>query len=384
VGKSLQVVGNSSYGGASYHIVKWCGYLVDRGWQVDVLATDPVFVAELGQLSGVRVLEEILIPREIAPLADSQALIKLLVFLRQERYDVVHTYTATPGFLGRIAARLAGVPVILHHQAGWTVTSYSTPMQRMLYTPLEYLATLASTRGVCVSHAVAEQAHQLRLAPKSKLVTICDGIDPEPFVAATENGDGQSVRRDLNIRGDHLLIGNVGRLAEQKNNETLVRAMNPLKTLLNGRSFTLLLVGDGPDRSLLEDLIESLDLTENVRLLGFRRDIPALLDAVDVFVSPSLWEGLSISVLEAMAAAKPIITTSVPSNAELIEHGVTGLLVPPRSPETLAGSIYRFVQEPALAQQCARNARQRVLERYTLDRMLSETWTLYMNLLMGE
>jgi glycosyltransferase involved in cell wall biosynthesis len=160
--------------------------------------------------------------------------------------------------------------------------------------------------------------------------------------------------------------------------------MNPLKTLLNGRSFTLLLVGDGPDRSLLEDLIESLDLTENVRLLGFRRDIPALLDAVDVFVSPSLWEGLSISVLEAMAAAKPIITTSVPSNAELIEHGVTGLLVPPRSPETLAGSIYRFVQEPALAQQCARNARQRVLERYTLDRMLSETWTLYMNLLMGE
>lgn len=379
--KSLQVVGDSKYGGATYLILEWCKYLIDQSCKVDVLSTDKTTVSELRKLSGVRVVDSILIPREIELLSDLHAFVQLLSLLRENHYDIVHTYTATPGFLGRIAARLVGTPVILHHQAAWTVTDFSSTLERLLYTPLEYLATLASTKSVSVSHAIARQASQLHIAPNNKLVTICNGIEPWPFITAAQNGVGKRFRQELGIPADHMLIGNTGRLWPQKDNETLIRAMVHLKSHVTHIPFVLLLVGDGPDRQKLEDMAYSLGLGEQVKLLGFRRDIPAILAGFDIFVNPSLREGLSISILEAMASAKPIVTTSILPNAELIEHEVTGLLVNPRSPEQVALAISRFVNEPELAQKCGETARQRVLERYTLDRMVQETWDLYISLL---
>jgi glycosyltransferase involved in cell wall biosynthesis len=251
----------------------------------------------------------------------------------------------------------------------------------MVYTPLECLAVLASTKTICVSHSDAQQARQFRVAPRRKLVTICNGIEPRPFIDATRDGAGAVLRGELGIPESHLVIGNTGRLARQKDNQTLIRAMVPLNALMAGAPSVLLLAGEGPDRQKLEDLIRSLGLSEQVYLLGFRTDIPAFLAGLDVFVNPSLWEGLSISLLEAMAAARPIVTTSILPNAELIEHEITGLLVPARSPEHIAHAIARFVREPDLAQRCASAARQRVLEHYTIDRMFEETWDLYIDLL---
>jgi glycosyltransferase involved in cell wall biosynthesis len=124
-------------------------------------------------------------------------------------------------------------------------------------------------------------------------------------------------------------------------------------------------------------LIQSLNLNEQVRLIGFISDIPSFLAAIDIFASPSLWEGLSISLLEAMAAAKPIVTTSILPNAELIDHEITGLLIPPRSPEQIAQAITRFVNDNELADSCGNNARNLVLESFTLDRMFQETLDLY-------
>lgn len=382
--KTLQICGNSSYGGAGPLVLGWCEYLLSRAWQVDVLATDPFFVGELKRIRGLKVIDSIYIPRDILPVRDVHAFVQLLLLLRRERYGVVHTYTATPGFLGRIAARLVGVPVIVHHQAGWTVSEFSSPVQRVLYTPLEYLAVLASSKSICVSHAVATQARQLHIAPRHKLVTICNGIEPKSFIAATQDGSREALRQELDIPSGHLVIGNTSRLAPQKDNATLIKAMVPLRSMLKDVPFILLLAGDGPDRQKLENLVHSLDLREHVRLLGFRTDIPAFLAGLDIFASASLWEGLSISLLEAMAAAKPIVATSILPNAELIENEVTGLLIPPKSAGRIAEAITHFVREPELAQHCAVAARQRVLECFTLDRMFQETWDLYVNLMRSE
>ncbi|MEW5804098.1 MAG: glycosyltransferase family 4 protein [bacterium] len=382
---TLQIVGDSKYGGATYLIIQWCKYLLDQRCQVEVLSTDAVTIREIRKIKGVRIREDIYIPRDIKPMTDGKAFIKLMRLFRHASYDVVHTYTATPGFLGRIAARMSGVPVILNHQAGWTVNDYSTLGERLFYTPLEYLATLASTKAICVSHAVNSQAHKLRIAPQSKLVTICNGIEPQPFMKTGNTAvEREALCKRLKISTDHVIIGNTGRLSAQKDNETLIRAMAVLKTILKDRRFTLVLVGDGPDRLKLATLVQSLKLTDQVRFLGFCQDIPSLLAGLDIFVNPSLWEGLSISLLEAMASARPIVTTSIPANAELIEHQVTGLTIPPKSPEHIAQAINRFVQDPEFAQKCARAARQRVVERYTIDRMFRETWDLYINLLKNK
>jgi len=380
--KCLQITGNSTYGGAGYLLLGWCRYLLARGWQVDILATDPLWVSELEKIPGLRIIQDILIPRDITPAQDLKAMVRLVSLMHRERYDVVHTYTATPGFLGRMAARFVRTPVILHHQAGWTVNEFSSWRRRVLYTPLEYLVTLASSKSICVSHAVEKQAHRFHTAPPSKLVVICNGIEPQPYIAATQSNNArEALRRELGFSDHHLLIGNTGRLSAQKDNGTLIQAMAPLKSLMPDVPFTLLLAGDGPDQHKLEEMMRSMELGERVRFLGFRRDIPAFLAATDVFVSPSLWEGLSISLLEAMAAAKPIVTTSILPNAELIEHQVTGLLVPPQAPDQIAQAIARFVNEPGLAQSCGIAARQRVLEHYAIGRMFQETWDLYIDLL---
>lgn len=379
--KTLQVIGASSYGGASYLVIKWCHFLVDQGWQVDVLATDQVFVQELKGIAGIRVWQHIVIPRDIEPYQDLQAFHQLVSLIGCEKYDVVHTYTATPGFIGRIASRLVGVPVILHHQAGWNVTEFSRTLERLIYTPLEYLATLASTKSICVSQAVAQQAQQLRIAPVSRLVTICNGIDPRPFILEMKDQSREAVRAELDIPQEQVLLGSTGRLAPQKDIGTLIRSMVFLRSLLSWIPITLLLIGDGPDRQSLEDLVHSLDLDDHVQFLGFRKDIARILASLDVFVSPSLREGLSISLLEAMAAARPIVATSILPNAELIEHEVTGLLVSPRQAELMAHAIARFVNDPDLAQRCGAAALQRVLERYTIERMFAETRALYDSLL---
>lgn len=381
--RTLQITGNSTYGGAGYLILRWCRYLLSRGWGVDVLATDPYWVSELKTLPGLRVIDHIFIPRDIVLAKDLQALVNLVGWIRRERYDVVHTYTATPGFLGRLAARLVGTPVILHHQAGWTVTEFSPLRERIFYTPLEYLATLASSKAICVSHAVEEQAHRLHIAPLKKLVVICNGIEPEPFITATQNGSRERLRREWGYADDHVLIGGTGRLSPQKDSGSLINAMACLKTMAPDVHFTLLLAGEGPERENLERLVERLGLGDRVQLLGFVKDIPAFLATLDIFVSPSLWEGMSISILESMAAARPIVATSILPNAELIEHERTGLLVNPQTPVQMAEAVARFISEPQLARKCAEAARQRLLDRYTIDRMFQDTWDLHQNLLLG-
>jgi glycosyltransferase involved in cell wall biosynthesis len=144
---------------------------------------------------------------------------------------------------------------------------------------------------------------------------------------------------------------------------------------------TLLLAGAGTDQDKLENLVSSLGLTKEVRFLGFVKDISEFLAGIDIFVTTSLSEGLSISLLEAMAAARPIVASSILPNTELIEHAVTGLIVPVKSPDNTARAIARLIQEPDLAQQCAKQARERILKDYTIDRMFQETWNLYNDLL---
>jgi glycosyltransferase involved in cell wall biosynthesis len=372
--KVLQLVGDSKYGGATYLILEWCKYLIAHDCRVDVLSTDALTVESLHKIPKVKVIDDIYIPREINARADANALMKLLELFAREKYDVVHTYTATPGMLGRFAARLSGTPAIFHHQAAWTVNKTSSFFERLFYTPLEFLATMASTRGICVSHAVAEHAQDFCLAPRRKLVTIPNGIDPTPFLHAA---DTDILRRELNLDSDTLIIGTTARLAPDKDFPTLLRAASLLCTQLKDKSFVVALIGDGPSRPEIEALAKEIGVDDLIRLLGFRNNVAQLLCSIDIFITTSLREGLSISLLEAMAAARPIVATSIPPNAELIEDEKTGLLVDVHSPEQVAHAIMRFVREPELAVHCGSSARELILRKYTLSRMFQQTWNLY-------
>jgi glycosyltransferase involved in cell wall biosynthesis len=377
----LQISGNSKYGGATYLMLEWSKYLLDRGCDVDILTTDPTMIEEANKTPGMRVIDSIFIPREIDPVADLRGFWRLCSLIRREQYDVVHTYTATPSFLGRMAARLMGVPVIVNHQGGWAVNEFSSLTQRIFYTPLEYIANLANTRNICVCHAEAYLGRKQYLAPPSRLVTICNGIKPEPFRQAQINGSRAHIRNELGIADNEIAIGTTGRLVPGKDNASLIRAFHRLKQLVGERPMRLVLAGDGLERSELEQLVAELELQEHVIFLGFWQDIPGFLAGIDIFVTPTLSEGMSVSLLEAMAAARPIIATNILPNAELITDQQTGLLVPTKAPEQIAQALARFIDDPALAQWCSEGALKRVLRYYTIERMFQETWDLYIDLL---
>jgi len=382
--RTLQVVGNSAFGGGTYLIDEWSRYLIARGCYVDILSTDKKTIEYLKKVAGIGIIDSILIPRDISPIKDAQACFRLLKLLAEKRYDVVHTYTATPGFIGRTTARLMGVPVIVHHQAAWAVDEYSSFLKRLAFTPLEYFVTLISTKSICVSRATRSMAKRLHIAPDFKLATICNGIDHAKYIEARLRSRRGFFRAKLNIPEDHVLIGSTGRLAPQKDYPTLIKAFAKLPMFVPAKKLSLAIAGEGPDHQKLCTLATSLGVKDSVHLPGFIDDIPGFLSALDIFVSTSLREGLSISLLEAMAAELPIVASSIRPNAELIASGQEGLLVSPGSATETASAVAELIDNPQVSIGYANKARLRVVDEFSLDRMLDKTWKLYLDLLAAK
>lgn len=375
--KTLQVVGDSKYGGATYLIVEWCRWLARHGCDVHVLTTDRTTQDRLQGIKGVRVLNRIFIPREVKPvklLAGVQGLWRLL---GQERYDVVHSYSSMPGLLGRIVGKARRVPGVFHHQAGFPMVEFRNPIVRALATWAEGFAVNCSTSSICVSHAVRAQAESLRVGRPDRYVTICNGIDLEAVGAKAGPGDRARLCREFNMPEQVLLVVSTGRLARQKGLDVLLDSVRQMAELVEPRRLAVLVAGDGPQAEELQEQARRLDLGQWVRFLGFRTDIPWLTASADIVVAPSRWEGLSISILEAMALGKPIVASDIAPNAELVQHEVSGLLVPVEQPQPLAQAVARFSQRPDFAQNCGHRARSLANEHYDIHRMFEETWELY-------
>jgi glycosyltransferase involved in cell wall biosynthesis len=218
-------------------------------------------------------------------------------------------------------------------------------------------------------------ARALSIAPLHKIVAIPNGI-PEP--ASIDASGVTRIRQQLGHAEEPLLL-TPGRLAPEKGLEDLLQAVRMLA--YRTPRFTMALAGDGPLRPTLEQMIAALGLQGRVRLLGFRRDIPALLAAADIIVLPSHREGLSIALLEAMAMGRPIVATAIGSNLEVTQNGRCAVVVPAGRPEALAESIAELLESPNRARQIGELARSEYLRSYSLDRMLSNYHRVYLELL---
>jgi len=182
-------------------------------------------------------------------------------------------------------------------------------------------------------------------------------------------------RRDLGAGRDDYLVGTVARLTEQKGIATLLRAMKLLVS--RDARYRCVIAGEGEDEARLKALCRELGLEKRVRFAGHRSDIPALLEALDVFVLPSLWEGFGIVLLEAMALDCPLVASCTGGIPEVVEDGATGLLVPPGRPEALATAVHGLIQDEGLRRTLVRTARQALDHRFSADRMAQETAALY-------
>lgn len=371
----LHVVGDSQFGGAGRIILRLGQTARAEGWQVDVLTTDPVFQEAVRQ-HGLGLVNLDVIRREIRPLWDLAGAVRLYNFLQREDYRIVHTHTSKAGFVGRLAARMASVPVIVHTSHGFAFHERSPVSIRFFYSALERAAARWCDRIVFVSEFHRRWALELGMCNPLEILAIPNGVATagrNPEVAPTE------LRRRLGAREGDLLILSTARLAADKGLEYLIEAAAILPRA--ERRFQVAIAGDGPVRPRLERLARNLSVVDRVIFLGYREDIADLLAACDIVVLPSLREGLSMALLEAMAAGKAIIATSIGSQRELASQADMAWLVPPADARALADAILRFARNPALMAYLGTSARTLFESHYTEERMLTSYRRLYLDLL---
>lgn len=371
----LHIVGDSKFGGASLGILRLASFWQSLGWRVEVLSTDSDFQREaLARSVPVVALDAIW--RNIRILRDLKGLFRLTRFLRRERYDIIHTHTTKAGFVGRLAGLFAGVPVVVHTAHGFAFHERSPWWKIAFYVTLERIASLGCDRVIAVSGFHKKWGERLGIAESSKILAIPNGI---PECAPEPASETEALRHSLGVGPGVLFLFTPGRLAAEKGLEDLIDALVQVKA--SSLKFRCLIAGDGPIREELERRVAARGLTGEVAFLGFRSDVPRVMQAADLMVFPSWREGLSIALLESMCAGRAIVSTSIGSTLEATNEGRAAVLVDPGDISSLSAAIVKLGRDPALRDQLGAAARELFLQRYTLVRMLDDYHQVYRELL---
>lgn len=300
--------------------------------------------------------------------------------MREFRPHIVHTHTAKAGTLGRLAAWLRGVPIIVHTYHGHVLQGYfGAAATRGIIATERFLARRSSCL-VTVSEQVRREILERGIGRPDRFVVVPLGFDLQPFAHA-ESRRGE-LRRELNLPADAPVAGIVARLVPIKAHEVFIDAAARIAAARPDAIF--LIVGDGERRQELETLIERHGLTARTRFLGWRGDLDRIYADLDIVVLTSRNEGSPVALIEAMAAARPVVSTAVGGVADVVTDDVTGLLAPRDDANAIATAVIDLLADPARAARLGAEARARVLPRYDGHRLLRDVDHLYAQLVARE
>lgn len=314
--------------------------------------------------------------REIQPAKDLRTLWRLIRLIRRERPHIVHTHAAKAGALGRAAAIACGVPVIVHTYHGHVLRGYFSPRVTAIYRSVERALARRTHRIVTVADRVSRELLALGVGVPDQYTTVPLGLELAPLLDA-EHHRGEC-RSELQL-GAAPLVGIVARLVPIKAHDVFLAMAARVQRELPDARFVI--VGDGELRGALEAQARERGLSASVLFLGWRADLARLYADLDVVVLTSRNEGSPVALIEAMAAARPVVSTDVGGVSEVVRHGVTGLLAPMDDDEALAGHVLNLVRNPARAAEMGRRGREHVSATYGADRLVRDVEALYEELL---
>lgn len=332
----------------------------DMAYYASEHGVEPVIIPELG--------------RSLHPMRDLKTLWKVYQLIREYKPHVVHTHTAKAGFIGRLAAWLARVPVIIHTFHGHVFTGYFPPLKTRFFIILEQFSALLADMIITLTEGLRRELAEVHHVTRRSRITVLPlGLDLQPFVAhPRKQGD---FRQMWNIPADAPLIGIVGRIVVVKNHALFVEAAARIRQAIPKAHFVI--VGDGDLRAEVEAQVEAQGLSDAVTFTGWQRNLEPIYADLDVVVISSINEGTPVSIIEALAAGCPVVGTAVGGLPDLLDHGKLGRLVPPGHAEALATAIVETVQSPPDMTQ----AQHLMVDRYGIDRLVSDLSSLYRGLL---
>ena len=383
--KVLRVIARLNVGGPALHVAYLTAGLADRGYETTLvagtLARGEESMAAASETRGVRIETLPALHREIGPLRDAQAIVRLARLIRKERPTILHTHTAKAGAVGRIAALLAGSarpPIVVHTFHGHVLHGYFNPLTTLAFRMLERWLARVTTALVAVSPEVRDDLVRLHVAPASKFTVIRLGIELDERTSADENERAET-RRQLGVGQDAFIVGWVGRMTAVKRTDDVMRALRGLVD--RGVDAYLCLVGDGPDRDHLERYAHELGVVKRCLFVGYQEDVARFYSAIDALLLPSANEGTPVSVIEALAAQRPAVATRVGGTPDVIRDGVDGFLVEVGDADALSDRLTELAADPERRARMGADGRERVLGRYAVERLVDDIDRLYRELL---
>ena len=365
--KIIFVIDSLGRGGAQRQLVEILKHLPSAKFQVEVIALSDEKIAYAQELRENR------IPLTIIPHTGKwswRTLVAVYKKIKLVRPDIVHAWLFTSGLYGRLAAFLAGVPHILYAMRN-TIDDMRTPERLVdrLFLPFTEVVTANA-------EAIRPGLRSLGV-PDSKIRVIYNGIDLAKFPVKVRRG----YDREWNIPASSPTVAMVARMSWPKDYETFLKAA--ARVIEKRKDAYFVLIGDGAQRAQVEKMIDVLSLRSHVRMLGERADVWSILQEFDLYVLSSFFEGFSNVIMEAMTAAKPVIACNVGGNTELVMDGSTGLIVPVKDPERLAGAIMDLLADTRRAAQMGRAGRKRIEENFAIEKTTAAMGALFEELVAG-
>lgn len=363
----LHIITRLSLGGSARNTID-SAWAASRAGYRTLLVTGPseneVDVTSAAKQIGCEVILFPSLRREISPARDLKALFQTIRLIHEERIQIIHTHTSKAGFIGRLAAILTRVPVIVHTPHGHIFYSYYGPLLTRFFIELERLAARWCDRIVVLTERGAEEHLAQRIGRPHQYVAIPSGVDIEALRSRLPSR--QQARSQLGWDDGDLFILGVGRLVSVKGFDVAVDAMaQVIKMVPNAH---LILFGDGPERSKLVSLAREKGIGDRLTITGVSEDVSAYLAAADLFVAPSRNEGMGRSIVEAMSAGLPVVASQVGGIPSVITDGECGRLVPSENPDALAGALTELLKDSSLRTAQGELGKKRA-ELFSLQRM---------------
>jgi len=383
----LRVIARLNMGGPAIHVANLAAGLETRGYHTTLvagsLARGEDSMAFLAERLGVTVVSVEELQREVSVLHDARSVLRVAELIRDERPHVLHTHTAKAGAIARAAALLAvgaRPPVVLHTFHGHVLKGYFDAGRTAFFRQVERTLARASDVLVAVSPEVRDELVELGVAPLEKFVVIRLGIPLEERLGdPTADSD---YRHLYGIPEDAFVVGWVGRMTGIKDTGAVVDIVRAVRE--RGVNAVLCMVGDGPDREGLEQLAHKLGIARYCYFVGYQSDVAGYYRLFDAFLLPSVNEGTPVSAIESLASGTPVVANRVGGVPDVVRDGVDGFLVEPGDVDAAAARLAELAADPALRSRLGESGRARVLERYSVERLVDDVDRLYRSLLASK